>query len=87
MPWPPSAAKCAACRSGRIGKESSAAGVWVCRRIGEGREEREEVHAHRRQALSDGLVVLEEERFAPAGRRELVELVVGLEALRWLAWN
>src|SRR6185503_191456 len=63
-----------AARAGWIGEETRALGILVGCWIGERREEGEVVHAHRRHALGYRLVVLEEERLAPARRRELVQL-------------
>ena len=79
MPWPPSAACCVAVRAGRIGEVAGDLGVRVDRRVVERREEGEVVHAHRRQALGDRLVVLLEEGLAPVRRGELVELAIHLE--------
>src|SRR5882724_4225609 len=59
-----------------IGEVAGDLGVLVGRRIRQRREESEEVHAHRRQAFGDGLVVFQEEHLAPAWRRVLVQLLV-----------
>ena len=73
-----------AVRPGRVGEEAGVGGVRVDRRVDQRREEGEVVHAHRRQALGDRLVVLLEEGLAPVGRRELVEFAVHLERLHRL---
>src|SRR6267142_4054053 len=62
-----------------IGEVAGDLGVLVGRRIGQRREESEEVHAHRRQAFGNVLVVFQEEHLAPAGRGVLVQLLVELQ--------
>ncbi len=80
-PLPAKRRETLACRAGRHREVARLLRVLVRGRVGERREEGEEIHAHRHESLGECLVRFQEERLAPVGRTKLVKFLVELEPL------